>query len=206
MELKNVVILSGGMDSATVLGKVVSEYGRNNTLCVFFNYGQLTLEKERECINNLCKFYGVDAWQIKLDLLSSGLIEGKDEDFEVIGRNPLLVLYTLNYVRNVYKDKDTKIRLWVGIQGTDSTDYPDCTKLAVYHLKELVRQLGNNDLIVPFLENIKKEIIEYGVEIGVPYQFTWSCYTNNEKPCGKCPSCKLRASAFKAAGVEDVFI
>ena len=58
-------------------------------------------------------------------------------------------------------------------------------------------------VIAPFVSWTKKDVVKKGLELGVPYELTWSCYEGGEKPCGKCGTCIDRAAAFEANGVKD---
>lgn len=205
MRENSIVVLSGGMDSATVLGKLMDikqGYTNSRTNCVFFEYDQHTQKKEKECAEALCKHYNVDLIVHQLKLHSDGLVsDGKD--FEVPARNSIFALMCLNIGKQIYKDEGFDV--FLGIQGSDQTDYIDCTEQAINMTAKLVGYLTTNDVAVyaPFSEMSKDGILKIGTKLGVPYEHTWSCYISQEKPCGECPSCKLRAEGFRLAGIQD---
>lgn len=205
MRENSIVVLSGGMDSATVLGKLIDvkkEYTNSKTYCVFFEYDQHTQKKERECADALCKHYNVDLIVHQLKLHSDGLVSN-GKDFEVPARNSIFALMCLNIGKQIYKDEEFDI--FLGIQGSDQTTYVDCTELAIDMTAKLVGYLTTNNATVyaPFSEISKAEILKIGATLDVPYEKTWSCYVSQEKPCGECPSCKLRKEGFIRAGLQD---
>lgn len=200
-----IVVLSGGMDSATVLGHVMQTKNENDRAkAIFFKYGQNTQDREEWCVDKLCVYYGVKCEKIPMQLRGDTLISNEEhpicssKNYEVVGRNPIMALFALN-VGMKYFGKDSKLKICLGIQGSDDSDYVDCSKEAVVSLGSLIGVLTNGqaELYIPFLECDKKKIVGYGSSIGVPYEYTWSCYVNSETPCGVCPSCKLREEAFK---------
>lgn len=205
MRENSIVVLSGGMDSATVLGKLMDikqGYTNSRTICVFFEYDQHTQKKEKECAEALCKHYDVDLIIHQLKLHSEGLVS-EGEDFEVPARNSIFALMCLNIGKQIYKNEEFDI--FLGIQGSDQTTYIDCTEVAIDMTAKLVGYLTTNNATVyaPFSEISKAEILKIGTQLGVPYEKTWSCYVSQEKPCGKCPSCKLRKEGFINAGIQD---
>lgn len=205
MRKNSIVVLSGGMDSATVLGKLMDikqGYTNSRTYCVFFEYNQHTQKKERECAEALCKHYDVDLIIHQLKLHSEGLVS-EGEDFEVPARNSIFALMCLNIGKQIYKNEEFDI--FLGIQGSDQTTYIDCTEVAIDMTAKLVGYLTTNNATVysPFSEISKAEILKIGTQLGVPYEKTWSCYVSQEKPCGECPSCKLRKEGFVNAGIQD---
>ena len=62
---------------------------------------------------------------------------------------------------------------------------------------------GQLKILAPFVNLNKSQVVKKGLELGVPYKHTWSCYSGGEKPCGVCATCRDRAAAFKANGIED---
>ena len=205
---KCIIVLSGGMDSATVLAKSVDKFRKENCVSLFVKYGQHTSEKEYECAKSLCKYYDIDLITVSTSLESTGLVDFKDTNYEVRARNPILALHAYNIGYNYFK-KDPKERFYLnialGIQGSDCTDYIDCRDYVVELFDTLIESLSNEcaSVYVPYLYASKVDIIKEGMELNVPYNLTWSCYVKEDYPCGVCPSCQLRAEAFKKAGYKD---
>ena len=93
----------------------------------------------------------------------------------------------------------------------DFSGYPDCREeylQAFERMANLATKAGTVDgrrfrIYAPLLHLTKAEIIKRGMELGVDYSLTWSCYQGGEKPCGRCDSCILRAEGFRAAGLAD---
>lgn len=205
---KCIVVLSGGMDSATVLAKWVNKIGKENCVALFVKYGQHTSEKEHKCAEDLCYYYGIDLITINTSLSSSGLVDFEDTNYEVRARNPILALQAYNIGYNYFKKNPNEtlyLNIALGIQGSDHSTYIDCRAGIVRLLDTLIQSLSNEyvSVDVPYLYSSKAEIIQDGMKMAVPYNLTWSCYVKEDYPCGVCPSCQLRAEAFKKAGYKD---
>jgi 7-cyano-7-deazaguanine synthase len=97
--------------------------------------------------------------------------------------------------------------IFIGVQSSDYAGYPDCRPEYIEAFQRVI-DLGTSDsvhikLMTPFVRMNKKQILEKGLRLGVPYEHTWSCYRNNENACGTCDSCYYRLKAFNEIGVED---
>jgi 7-cyano-7-deazaguanine synthase len=97
--------------------------------------------------------------------------------------------------------------IYVGAVEEDSSGYPDCRR-EFYDAFELAANLGTRPetrlaLLTPLVKLSKGEIVRLGMELGVPFELTWSCYTGEDVACGVCESCQLRLRGFREAGVTD---
>jgi 7-cyano-7-deazaguanine synthase len=97
-----------------------------------------------------------------------------------------------------------------GVQATDYASYPDtrrCYIEAFNHLARFATKRGyeNNPILVkaPIVDMSKASVVNLGLRLKVPFEFTWTCYEGGERPCGRCDSCIIRANAFWANGVDD---
>jgi 7-cyano-7-deazaguanine synthase len=97
-------------------------------------------------------------------------------------------------------------RVYIGAVEQDSSGYPDC-RPAYYKAFNAVIQAGTREgkieIVTPLIAMRKAEIVRLGLELGAPFELTWSCYSQEEKACGVCESCVLRLRAFAAAGATD---
>ncbi len=96
-------------------------------------------------------------------------------------------------------------KIFYGAHGSDEPFYPDCRR-EFYEAFEIAARLGTSENIkihAPFSGKRKSEVIKKGVELGVPFEFTWSCYREADKHCGECESCANRKKAFQEAGIAD---
>jgi 7-cyano-7-deazaguanine synthase len=92
-----------------------------------------------------------------------------------------------------------------GAHGSDEENYPDCRR-EFYKAFEVAAKLGTETQITidaPFSGLTKAEMLSRGVELGVPFHLTWSCYRNGPLHCGACESCNNRRKAFREAGIHD---
>ena len=212
---KAVVLLSGGMDSATTLA-IASE--RHSIIAVHFNYHQRTEERELWCFNRLCRHYGVSKKIIiDMDFLSkiggSSLFKGarpvpvaKFKKGEIPStyvpfRNGIMLS-----IVSAIADRNIARYIYIGVVEEDSSGYPDCKEGFIKKFEAAVRDGTKNNnisIIAPLVRMTKSEIVATGLRLGVPYQYTWSCYESNEVPCMKCESCILRMNGFSGAGVRD---
>lgn len=211
-----VVALSGGMDSATVLGEAISRLGIKNVLSVGFYYGSKHNAFENVAAENVADYYGVPFNLIDLSetfkgfssnlLLSGGEIpEGHYEDKNmsltvVPGRNIIFASILAGYAWSMGKNS-----IWLGIHAGDHFIYEDCRPAFYKQMNEAIKAgTGNRvSLYAPFIDDTKVGILRRGLELGVPYELTRTCYKNSPIACGKCGSCQERRAAWKSLGKED---
>ncbi len=224
MGKKAVVLLSGGIDSATIMAMVKKEGFEIYALS--FRYGQrhsLELKKAKE----LVKYFNArDHLVITLDLAKIGgsaLITKriplpKGRSFQEIkrgipvsyvpARNTIFLSYALAWAE-VINTED----IFIGVNTIDFSGYPDCRPeyiQAFERLANLATKAGVEGKLhfrihTPLINLSKAEIIKKGIELGVDYSLTHSCYDPLEdgRACGECDSCKLRLKGFKEAGIKD---
>lgn len=216
---KAVIILSGGMDSATVLGKVVAEYGASNVFALNFDYGSKHNAAERACARQLATYYGlsdgryhgVDLPFIK-DLFRSKLLQGQGDiphghyadeimrDTVVPFRNGIMLSIAVGYAESVGARA-----VYIGNHAGDHPIYPDCRPEFVTAMDAAAKggTYAHVSVESPFVALTKAEIVNVGAELGVPYALTYSCYEGGPIHCGKCGTCVERKEAFQLAGVAD---
>jgi 7-cyano-7-deazaguanine synthase len=216
--MRAVVLLSGGLDSSTVLAIALSQGYEVHALS--FDYGQRH-SRELESAKKIAEYYKVPHKIIKIDLRQIGgsaltdNIEVPERDIEEIekeipityvpARNTILLSYALGYAEVIDADA-----IFYGANAIDYSGYPDCRPEYVEAF-ERCANLGTKRgvegrpirIIAPIIHMTKAEIIKKGMELGVPYELTWSCYKGGKKACGKCDSCLLRLKGFMEAGYED---
>ncbi len=218
IEMRCVVLLSGGLDSATTLAIAVNECDEVHALS--FDYGQRH-SRELESAKRIARHYGVVHKIIRLDMRAVGGsaltddIEVPERTLEEIeneipvtyvpARNTIFLSYALGYAEVIDGD-----RIYIGVNALDYSGYPDCRPEYIKAFQEVAR-LGTKrgvegrpiKIETPLINLTKAEIIKRGMELGVPYELTWSCYRGGEKACGRCDSCLLRLKGFMEAGYED---
>lgn len=215
---KAISLLSGGLDSSTVLAWAIHE--GYDLIALSFDYGQRH-KKELESAKKIANYYKVEHKIMKLDLRAIGgsaltdNIEVPDIEMNRIGteipvtyvpaRNTILLSIALGLA-----EASGAKKIFIGANYIDYSGYPDCRPEyfdAINKAFALGTKVGveGNPIKVeaPLLKMNKAEIIKLGNNLGVPYQYTWSCYNGREKACGKCDSCKLRLKGFMEAGLED---
>lgn len=199
----NIVVLSGGMDSATILGLLAAQYNAvHNVRAVAFDYGQRH-RKELDSAQAVAFHYGVPLHVIPLPrvLHGSSLLDRRVAvpegayDHEsmtatvVPGRN---LLFASMAVALAEPGDD----VWFGVHAGDHAIYADCREDFWQPLGDLVRHAYRVTLRTPWLHLSKREIAERGHLWGVPYDLTWSCYKGGEQHCGRCGTCVERAEAL----------
>ena len=222
--MKVLVLSSGGVDSSTCLGLAVKEYGSENVVALPIYYGQKH-DKEVRAADAVAEYYNVE--HIKLDLSKMfeysdcSLLahsdkeipkesygeqikktEGKPVSTYVPFRNGLFIASAASIALSKGCSK-----ILYGAHADDSAGnaYPDCSKAFNDAMNTAVYEGSGRLLTVeaPFVGMNKAGVVKKGLEIGVPYELTWSCYEGGDKPCGKCGTCIDREKAFEANGVKD---
>lgn len=210
-----VVILSGGMDSTTLLYDVIQKYRNERVVAISFNYNQKHA-KEIDYAARTCAKLNVKHLVIPLDVLNklapSALtrdsIEVPDGHYEddnmkltvVPNRNMVMLSLAAAYAISIKAGS-----LYYGAHAGDHEIYPDCRKVFV---DAMAKAIGLCDwhkvkLFAPYALADKGDIAIKGKELGVDYSLTWTCYKGGKKACGKCGACQERLEAFKKAGITD---
>lgn len=222
--MKVLVLSSGGVDSSTCLGLAVKEYGSENVVALSIYYGQKH-DKEVRAADAVAEYYNVE--HIKLDLSKMfeysdcSLLAHSDKEIpkesygEQIKKTDGKPVSTYVPFRNgLFIASAASIALSKGcskiLYGAHADDsagnaYPDCSKAFNDAMNTAVYEGSGKLLTVeaPFVGMNKAGVVKKGLEIGVPYELTWSCYEGGDKPCGKCGTCIDREKAFEANGVKD---
>ena len=98
------------------------------------------------------------------------------------------------------------VKVYIGAVEPDSSGYPDCRPAYYQAFNQVVKagtKEGNIEVVTPLIAMRKAEIVRLGLELGAPFDLTWSCYSRADQACGVCDSCALRLRAFQAAGIQD---
>lgn len=217
-----IVLLSGGLDSATTL--MIAKNLGFECYAMTFRYGQRH-KVEIESAMKVAQFVGFKEHRIiDIDLgcfggsaLTDDKIEvPKDRDIDandipvtyVPARNTIFLSYALAWaeVLGIFD-------IFIGVNMTDYSGYPDCRQefidayqaMANLATAAAVEQKGSYTIHTPIITMTKAQIIEKGTSLGFDYSLTHSCYDPDScgKPCGKCDSCKLRLKGFAEAGLTD---
>jgi 7-cyano-7-deazaguanine synthase len=214
-----VVLFSGGLDSSTCLALAREDGFAPHALCV--DYGQRHAF-ELQAAARVAKALQVPLKLVTMDLraiggsaLTADLEVPKDAPTSnaipvtyVPARNTVLLALALGYAETLNAED-----LYLGVNAIDYSGYPDCRPAFVAAFESLanvataaaVEGRARYRIHAPLLELSKKQIIEAGARLGVPYALTHSCYDPglSGEACGRCDSCRIRAAGFHDAGVAD---
>jgi len=213
---KAVVLLSGGIDSTVTAYIARKDIGGSGILhALHLNYGQLH-KKEGElafetAVKLSCIWY---SQEVKIPASSSLTGQGEIPTGEPEGipstwvpqRNSTFLALAFAYAETTGAD-----RIYIGVNSRDYSGYPDCrpefieavNKALNLASKQFVESGRGIGIIAPLQYLSKVEIIRKGIELGVDFSKTWSCYRGKELACGKCPSCLIRLEAFRELGIDD---
>lgn len=214
---KTVIALSGGMDSATLLGYLL--HMRHEVYCLSINYGQRH-NKELEYAKKITEYYRVPHKVVDLTSVTQLMTESvltnhnrevpeghyADENMKqtvVPNRNMLLISLVTCWAVSLKAD-----HVAYGAHTGDHAIYPDCRPEFAEAMGDAIRLCDWHKLkfIKPFLypkPMDKSDVCKLGDELNVPYPMTWSCYKGREKHCGRCGTCVERKEAFELANVKD---
>lgn len=209
---ESLMVLSGGMDSVTML----HEYNEEIALAVTFNYGSNHNEREIACARQHCEALGIGLIEIKLDFMSryfeSSLLSGAeaipeghyaDENMKstvVPFRNGIM----LSIAAGLAESRGLK-SIMIANHAGDHAIYPDCRPEFIDNMDKAI-QAGTYEHIkvkAPYTNLTKGEIAARGKRLGIDYSTTYSCYKGGEKHCGKCGTCIERREALAQAGIND---
>lgn len=213
MSQKVVVIYSGGMDSYTVLNRAIEQ--GHEVLALSFNYGQRHV-KELDVAANVCKNLGITHKVVDITAIN-GLLAGSSltDDIDipeghyeeasmkstvVPNRNMILLSLAIGYAVSV-----EATAVYYGAHSGDHAIYPDCRPEFVRQMN-VVSKLANYEpveVVAPYLDQDKNDILADGLRMGLDYSNTWTCYNGRDKACGKCGACIERLQAFAANQQRD---
>ncbi|MCI4331122.1 MAG: 7-cyano-7-deazaguanine synthase QueC [Thermoplasmata archaeon] len=217
----SLVLLSGGMDSATCLAEACGTGEPVHALSIV--YGQRHA-RETESARALARHFGIahhTVLPLRLGaLLSSSLTDrsrpiprrsrarggSRIPSTYVPARNTIFLSVALGYAESHRLD-----RIYVGVNAVDYSGYPDCRPEFLRAFQRLARLAtragveGNRPvrIVAPLLRLTKSEIVRRGSRLGVPWELTWSCYVGGRRPCGECDACRFREKGFREAGMVD---
>src|ERR1700684_3787808 len=214
-QTRAVVLLSGGMDSCVCAALAVRDH---EAAAVHISYGQRTEERERQSFLAICQRLKIhDNLMVRNEALraigGSALTDGSIAvpDAEEVGhgvpvtyvpfRNAHFLAVAVSWAEVLGAEK-----VYIGAVAPDSSGYPDC-RPAYYKAFNQVVKTGTKDgdieIVTPLIAMRKNEIVRLGLELGAPFDLTWSCYSREDQACGICDSCVLRLRAFEESGEAD---
>lgn len=211
--MKNsVIIVSGGMDSITLLYDHKDEIA----LGISFDYGSNHNAREIPFAKMHCERLGIKHITINLDFMhqyfKSSLLEGADAIPEghyadenmkstvVPFRNGIMLSIAIGIAESNGLDQ-----VFIANHGGDHTIYPDCRPEFINAIDSAANAgtFNNVHVVAPYTQITKSDIARRGKELGLDYTETWSCYKGGEKHCGKCGTCVERKEALRDAGIDD---
>ncbi|NMF86765.1 7-cyano-7-deazaguanine synthase QueC [Nodosilinea sp. P-1105] len=216
---KAIVLLSGGLDSATAAAQAMAD--GYVPIALSFRYGQRH-ERELEAARklaahlgiaehhvmdvNLAQWGGSSLTDLNENLPQDGVQAGAIPSTYVPGRNTVFIAIALSLAEAKQADA-----IYLGINAVDYSGYPDCRPeylAAFQQLAQLSSKAGLEgnapQLVAPLVMDSKVDIVHRALRLGVPIAETWSCYEGGKEPCGRCDSCRIRDKALIDAGRADL--
>jgi 7-cyano-7-deazaguanine synthase len=219
--MKAVILLSGGLDSSTVLYQAAVD--GCECYAISFDYQQRH-RKELQSAKAIAQKVGVIQHQVvkfdlrqwggsaltddAIDLPSDRSVDEMSQNIPVTyvpARNTIFLSFALAYAETIAAE-----RVYIGVNALDYSGYPDCRPDYIQAMQEVFclgtkqgREGQPTKIVAPLINLKKTEIIQLGNELGVPWELTWSCYAGGDFACGICDSCLLRLAAFAELGLQD---
>jgi 7-cyano-7-deazaguanine synthase len=217
--MNRIVLLSGGMDSATALALALEDSANVSTLSI--GYGSKHSYMEGEAAKSVAGFYRLPLNVLTLPtsifaggnsaLLGESVIP-TEEYHDITKETPSVTMVPFrnaNFISAAVAMAEARgfDEVWLAVHATDHGGwaYPDCSPEFVGSMSAAtyIGTMRKVRLITPFLWDTKADIVRKGMKLGVPYHLTWSCYRGGSISCGKCPTCLERLKAFEQAGFTD---
>jgi len=212
-----VILLSGGLDSTTIL--YYAQDKGFKTYCLIFSYGQRhvkEVQKAKRIATKTKSSYQVA--KIQLPWQGSSLLDKTKKLPRHKKINPKVIPSTYVPARNIiflsfassYAEAIGAQAIFIGVNAIDYSGYPDC-RPKFYEAYQLALKRGMKSgvqgrgikIYTPLIKKTKSEIVGLGQRLNVPFHLTWSCYQGGQRPCGICDSCVLRKNGFEEAGLKD---
>lgn len=213
--MSGLVLLSGGIDSATLLADALQQ--EDWVKVISFDYGQRHRTSELNAGRALASYYGIERYVVDLtnlqyhfpgSALTDPLVKVPHGHYAedtmkatvVPNRNAILLNVAVGVAVARHFD-----HVYAGMHAGDHPVYPDCRPAFIDAMNQLIPIATERDIqiIAPFIEMSKDEIAKRGFELNVPFGLTYSCYEGDQLHCGRCGTCVERQEAFDLAGVKD---
>src|ERR1700751_855120 len=210
-----VVLLSGGMDSWVCATLAARDF---DAAAVHIGYGQRTEQRERKSFLAICDLLGIKHRLLVRNeaLRAIGGSALTDPGIAVPESHTIGHDIPVTYVpfRNAHflsvavswAEVLGATKIYIGAVEQDSSGYPDCRPAYYEAFNRVIREgtkEGKIDIVTPLIALRKHEIVRLGLELGAPFDLTWSCYSREDRACGVCDSCMLRLRAFEQAGAKQ---
>lgn len=211
MDKKGIIVVSGGVDSVTLLYDKREEIA----LAITFRYGSNHQDKEVPCAAYHCHKLEIEHRVVDLDFvrsMHSSLLEGSDaiptEDYAEDNMKSTVVPFRNGVMLSIacaYAEDRGLNKIFIANHFGDHAIYPDCTSSFIRGMNEAMREGTYNSVqvVAPYTDKSKAEIVAIGSALGVDYSHTWSCYKGEELSCGECATCRERIEAFEENGLTD---
>ena len=222
--MKALVLVSGGLDSTTCFALAVKEYGHENVVGLSIFYGQRH-DKEIKAADAVCEYYKVEHITLDLSTMfqfsdctllqhSDGEIPEESYDKQLEKTNGKPVSTYVPFRNGLFLSSAAAIalskgcsKIYYGAHADDAAGnaYPDCSSDFNNAMNTAIYEGSGKQLTIeaPFINKNKSGVVKLGMELGVPYELTWSCYEGHDKACGKCGTCIDRIAAFELNGIKD---
>lgn len=216
---KAVVLLSGGLDSATAAAQAIAD--GYDLIALSFRYGQrhdrelkaaeaiathFQISQHHTIEVNLGQWGGSALTDAAMALPQEGVVADQIPVTYVPGRNTVFIAIALSLAEATGAEA-----IYLGINAVDYSGYPDCRPDyldAFQHLATLSSKAGLEGrapkLVAPLVMDSKVDIVRRAIQLGVPIEQTWSCYAGGDVPCGRCDSCRIRDRALIEAGYPEM--
>ena len=212
MKKDSIMVLSGGMDSTTML----HDYAERIALAVTCDYGSNHNAREIDCARYNCALLGIELVEVKMDfigrLFNSSLLSGADAipegDYADANMRSTVVPFRngimLAAAAGLAESRGLHTVMLDNHSGYNSI-YPDCRPGFVDAMSRAISE-GTYDhisIFAPYTGMTKTEIAARGAQLGIDYAHTYSCYKGGERHCGRCGTCRERREALRDAGLDD---
>lgn len=207
-----VVLVSGGIDSATCLG--LASQSHDEVLALSFDYGCKASERELACARALVRKFGAEYMGLSIVDFSKwggSALTDPESDVPLERHEGVGVTYVparntifLSIAASVAEAKGYET-IYIGVHADDYEGYPDCRPEYIESMRKTL-SLGMDhhiDIVTPLLYMSKAEIVLLSRQLGIEAHEAWSCYQGNDSPCGKCSSCRIRLAAEAEADKLD---
>lgn len=222
-----IVLSSGGIDSTTCLAYTLEYFNNSQVSTVSFLYGQKH-SKELKCAKEIADYYGVQHYVLNISEIlkysDCSLMQNSTKEVELASyaeqvtrdksgmvstyvpfRNGLMLSAVASLAFSLNPDVKTDIVIGAHADDAAGNAYADCSLDFIRSMDKAISTgtYGKINIVAPFVNDNKSQVVACGLKLKVPYNKTWSCYLGADKACGKCGTCIDRLEAFKINGATD---